>query len=255
MKIVNDSRDLLIHTHMGLGDHLVLSGMIRKIAESNDDKKIFLITRDDIHDNVELLYSDIEQIIPTNISFYPKLGQMYNLSDLDSPWRTTARTYAEMMDLNLVTIGYHNHRGMYFWDQSFYDSMEIDYNVKYEYFKIPENILEASEQKYQTHFLNLVDNKEFVFLHDDPKRNYKIDGPIETELQIVRNNKLVEENYSIFDMIPVLKKAKQLHMIGSSLLCLCDLLNLPTNEEQKCFYYASMRGFGGWPGVNKWKLL
>lgn len=252
---MDDSRDLLIHIHMGLGDHLVLSGMIRKIAESNDDKKVFVITRNNIHNNIELLYSDTEQIIPTNIFFYPKPEEVYSLSDPNSAWIVSAKRYAEMMDLNLITIGYNNYREKYYWDQSFYDSIDMDYETKYKYFKIPENILEASEIKYQTYFLNLVDNNDYLFIHDDPNRGYRLKDPIGTGLQIVRNSELIKAGYSIFDTIPVMKGAKELHMIGSSLICLCDLLQLPLSKEQKCFYYASMRGFGGWSGVKDWHLL
>ncbi len=250
----DDSRDILVHTHMGMGDHLVLSGMVRKIAEINSNKRIFLATRSDIHNNVEALYSDTEQIIPTNISFYPKLGEMYSLSDRSSPWIRSAEVYADMNDLRLINVGFYNHRGMDLWDKSFYDSMGLDYDIRYQYFKVPEQVIQQAEERYHKTFHKYSKNSGYIFIHDDPNRGYNIRDP-QTNLAIVRNSKLFEEQYSIFDMIPVIKNASELHMMGSSLICLCDLLSVPLDNAQKCYYYASFRGFSGWPGVEKWKIL
>jgi hypothetical protein len=220
----------------------------------NDNKKIFLATRSDIHNNVNILYSDTEQIIPTNISFYPKLGEMYNLSDRNSPWIRSAEMFADMNDLRIINIGFYNHRGMELWDKSFYDSTGIDYGVKYRYFKLPEQVIQEAYAKYEQTFHKHSQDNKYMFIHDDPKRGYNILDP-QTELTIVRNTKLLEEKYSIFDMIPVMRNASELHMIGSSLICLCDLLSLPLSQEQKCYYYASFRGFGGWLGIDKWKIV
>lgn len=244
--------DILLHTHMGLGDHLVLNGLVRKISLDNPDKKVYLCTRDAIHKNVELLYSDDEKIIPTNILFYPKSHEIYNLNDRNSGWIKSTEMYARMNDLELMTIGYYNYFHSNPWDFNFYQSSKIDYKIKYDLFHIPQNVLEDAEKNYKHLILPLIGNKEYVFIHDDPTRNYNIN--INTDKKVLRNTDEVFKNLSIFDMIPVLKNAKELRMIGSSLICLCDLLDIP-NDKQDAFYYASFRGLSTWSSVDKWKLL
>lgn len=244
--------DILLHTHMGLGDHLVLNGLVRKISLDNPNKKIFLCTRDSIHKNIELLYSDDDKIIPTNIAFYPKSNESYNLNDRSSPWIKSTEVYAYMNDLELVTVGYYKYFHSNPWDYNFYASCNIDYKVKYDFFHIPEQVMNKAEENYKNLIQPLIKNEEYIFLHDDPSRNYNIN--IDTKKKVLRNTDEVFKSLSIFDIIPVLKNASELRMMGSSLICLCDLLGIP-NNKQSAYYYASLRGLGTFYGIEKWNLL
>ena len=251
--IVKSNKNILIHPHMGLGDQLVISGLVRKIADLNPEKTVFLVTRDRIHDNINLLYSDIDQIKPCNIAFYPKPEETHNLNNRENLWIKSAQRYADMFDLELVNIGYYNYKQMNYWDRSFYTSSGIDYEVKYECFKIPINVLNLAKNKFINQFKSSY-AKDYIFVHDDPKRNYNIPNPKNTKYSIVRNSELVND-YTIFDMIPILQNAKELHMMGSSLMCLCDLLDIPTTEKQKAFYYPGLRGFNKLKGIKKWIMI
>lgn len=244
--------DILLHTHMGLGDHIVLNGLVRKISLDNPNKKIFLCTREAIHKNIELLYSDDEKIIPVNLLFYPKPNENYSLDDKNSPWIKSAQMYASMHDLELVTIGYYKYFHSNPWDYNFYASSNIDYKIKYEMFHIPQQIMDKAEENYKNLIQPLIKSEEYVFVHDDPLRNYNIN--ISTNKKVLRNTDKVFKTLNIFDMIPVLKNANELRMIGSSLICLCDLLGIPS-DKQSAHYYASFRGISTWPTVNKWTLL
>lgn len=251
--IVRSDKDILIHPHMGLGDQLVVSGLVRKIAESNPEKTVFLVTRERIHDNIELLYTDTEQIEPCSIAFYPKPEETHSLGDRENLWVKSAQRYADMLDLDLINIGYYNYKAMKHWDESFYTSIGIDYEVKYEYFKIPIDVLNKAKDKFINHF-KPVYSQDYIFIHDDPNRNYNIPNPEHSKYRIVRNSELVS-SYNIFDMIPILQNAKELHMMGSSLICLCDLLDIPALERQRAFYYPELRGMNRWRGAEKWKIL
>ena len=238
---------------MGLGDQLVISGLVRKIAKSNPEKTVFLVTRERIHDNINLLYSDTDQIKPCSIAFYPKPEEIHSLNNRENLWIKSAQRYADMLDLELINIGYYNYKQMNYWDKSFYTSSNIDYEAKYDYFKIPINVLNLAKSKFINQFKSFY-VEDYIFVHDDPKRNYNIPNPKNAKCSIVRNSELVND-YTIFDMIPILQNAKELHMMGSSLMCLCDLLDIPTTEKQKAFYYPRLRGFNKWRGFKKWIVV
>lgn len=238
---------------MGLGDQLVISGLVRKIAKSNPEKTVFLVTRERIHDNINLLYSDTDQIKPCSIAFYPKPEEIHSLNNRENLWIKSAQRYADMLDLELINIGYYNYKQMNYWDKSFYTSSNIDYEAKYDYFKIPINVLNLAKSKFINQFKSFY-VEDYIFVHDDPKRNYNIPNPKNAKCSIVRNSELVND-YTIFDMIPILQNAKELHMMGSSLMCLCDLLDIPTTEKQKAFYYPGLRGFNRWRGIKKWIVV
>jgi hypothetical protein len=245
--------DILLHMHMGLGDHLVCNGLVRKISENNKNKKIYLVVRESILKNLELLYGEQENIIPTIIPFYPKPEEIYNLNDINSPWIRSCKIYADMNDLELLTVGYYNYFHSDPWDYNFYFSQKIDYKIKYEYFNIPQNVMEDAHKKYNQYIKPIVSDKEFVFIHDDPSRKYQIN--YDTDKLILKNTDNIFKNFNIFDMIPILENANELRMIGSSLLCICDLLNIFNSNKKKCYYYASIRGVCTWKDINKWNIL
>ena len=58
-------------------------------------------------------------------------------------------------------------------------------------------------------------------------------------------------------MIPILRKATEIHVMGSSLLCLAEVLNVPLSH-QKAFFYSFRDTHSD--GINirnkeKWKIF
>ena len=72
--------------------------------------------------------------------------------------------------------------------------------------------------------------QDFAFVHNDPDRgfNFKAD----TSLPQIPN----QPDLNIFEMSCILKKATELHMMGSSLICIAEVLKLPLSH-QKAFFY------------------
>ena len=78
-------------------------------------------------------------------------------------------------------------------------------------------------------------NKNYIFIHDDPKRNINIDtAKIQNNFHIIKNN----EKNLIFDYGLIIENAKEIHLIESSFRQLTETLRV---KSKKLFLYKDNR--------------
>ena len=71
--------------------------------------------------------------------------------------------------------------------------------------------------------LAIVKNENFIFVHDDPSREYNI--TLDFDGQIIRSHEHPE--FLIFDFVKILKKAKEIHVMYSSFFALLETTDTP----------------------------
>lgn len=91
---------LILHHHLGLGDHFVCNGLVRYIYQ-NKDKNIILVVKKNNYKTVEALYSDL------NIK--------YMLVDSDYDVKSNGHEY--------IKVGF-EHCNIKHWEKSFYDQIK-----------------------------------------------------------------------------------------------------------------------------------
>lgn len=208
--------DLFIHHHLGLGDHIVLNGLIRYISEKQN-KTIFLLCKQHNFSNVSLMFSDLKNL---------EVVSAKNLNEFEA-----AKLFLQnKTNINFLKIGHESYNPILEkknnWDcgQVFYHLAKIPYEIRYNGFKFHFNEDRANMICTE---LNL-DEKPFIFVHDDEARGFKIE--VKTDKTIIKNN----INVNIFDYVKLLEKADEIHLMASSFYCFVESLD---NLKAKMFFH------------------
>ena len=83
---------------------------------------------------------------------------------------------------------------------------------------------------------SLIGKEDYVFVHDDPTRGFKIsDKQISNKFQIIRNS----YEYSIFDYAKIIERAKEINVMESSARCMLEYLD---TKKSKHYLYNFVGG-------------
>lgn len=224
--------------HLGLGDYLLVNGLIREIIKPNEDYTLFVNAK--YHESIRFMFRDIK-----NLKYFkiPPIG--FN--------RLTIQPYIIHSIYNLYTIGYENFTGDIPFDQSCYRQFGIDFKKRWSNFYVQRD--KDREQKLFYSFG--IKNKEYIFLHEggSEQERYIDRKNLDPELTIVEATPELTKN--IFDYCMIIEKASEIHCIESSFFWLCEVI--PTIG--KLFAYRSDAGKltqnkNVLPTVKKdWKIL
>jgi hypothetical protein len=196
---------IYIKHHLGLGDTIVHNGLIRKIAYDNPNSQIFISAKHENYDNINFMFRDNDKITVNKVS--------NNNFELDIRYDINTNNYNKIISSYLIddpNISY----GVHF-DDAFYIKANINTNIKKELFYI-----ERDFQKEKNIFDELITSKnitDYVFLHEKSEFNIRIDrNKIKNNLPII----YAEKKYGIFELLTVMERAKECHLISSSFLSL-----------------------------------
>ena len=218
---------ILFHSHLGVGDQIACNGIVHWLARKYN-KKVFVVCKQQNYPSIDFLYKDYDAITAVAIPTNPEVEQ------------AEVRKLAAERGLELVQTNI-PHNGMQhteYWDQSFYDVLGLPYEIKYTYCKLPNIDEQPIIDKYLSGLM------DYAFVHDDAERQLLY--AYTTDLPIVKNQLAL----NVFEMAPILSRAKELHVMGSSLLCLADLMGLPS-KKQKAYLYT-FRGNPNFKGQERW---
>jgi hypothetical protein len=209
---------IYIQHHLGLGDNIVHNGLIRKISFDNPNSDIYIPIKYHNYNNISFMFSDNNRI---------KINKVND--DFDVLNDIKNNNYDKVISTFLVgdfTIPYDK-----YFDDAFYIKANIDPSVKKEFFHI-ERDLKREEEVYN----ELITNKninDYIFLHEKMDMNISIDrNKIRNDLPIV----YAEKKYGIFELLTVMERAKECHLVSSSFLSL--MLCNKYNENIYAHMYA-----------------
>jgi len=129
-----------------------------------------------------------------------------------------------------------------FFDEHFYNSMNIPLAVRWDYFKPPQNL--SSAQKI---YDQVITTDQYCLIADKTSVG---DFPLEiqSDLPTVRVSSISE---SLFDWIKVISMASEIHCVDSSFIHLADSLNLTGKDLN----YHDVRKNSLFHLKNDWKRL
>lgn len=208
---------LFILSNLGLGDHIICNGLVRHYAQTEDSIKIPAY-----HHNapsVSFMFMDLKNV------------EVIGVKD-------EAAAILLCHAKRCLRLGFYSEGGFdpVKFDQEFYRQAQVPFESRWDQFKIPGC------------FTSEPPKGEYAFMHDDLLRGFAIDRSKAT-LPI----KYPEQGQSLFSWIPTIEKAKEVHVINSSFLCLWD--SIPTSKDQKLFLHKYCRNTDH-PTLRKdWKIL
>jgi hypothetical protein len=207
--ILNNINNLYLCTHYGFGDYIICYGLVKELAKKYDNVILFGIPhRSKLHiNNIKRLYSSIKNVEITTGD--PKLYK------------------------NVLYVGWDKFREAVQKDSSvmfqkfYYEQVGVPLNLLWDNFYFERNMDKEKEIYYDR--LELKDNEEYIFLHDDPIRNYIINRKyIKPNIKIIH---LVElEDISILDTLYLIEKSKEVHMTTTGLVSFVDQMNIKHNN-------------------------
>jgi hypothetical protein len=200
-------KDVIFWPYLGLGDQIACCGIVHYLRKTNGGK-VYLPTKVKNVRNIEFLYKDFNDI---------------KIIPVENPPKEVPRL-VESMGLELVrtTIPWGRHQTDKNWDLAFYEQLGLDYSIKHEYAVLPE-VDELKVMKY-------IPSHEYAFVYDDEERGFTYEP--KTDLPIVKN--IPELN--MFEMVPIIRNATEIHTMIGGLMCVMELMNVPLGH-QKAFLY------------------
>lgn len=194
---------MIVHHHLGLGDHFICNGLINYLSKNNP---IHLICKNNNLPTIESLYRDNNNV---DILCIPGVNEILESQSL-----------ANELNEDILYIGFDKCTENN-WDRSFYNQLNIDFVERYRFFRLPKTLPDQI----------MAPNHEYVFVHDETSTN-KYYFSIESKLPRFTVNKTDTNN--LLSYINMIQNAAEIHCINSSLFHLIDSLSCITS---KLFYH------------------
>ena len=196
------NNSIYIHHHLGLGDHIVCNGLVRKIVSDNEGSDITLAVKQHNLKSVKSLYKG------SAIKFDPILN------DIEA--QHNYPIYSKVIRVGFEYCDINN------WETSFYALCGLDYSLRYSNFKIERDY---DSEKLLLSKLSLPD--KYIFCNINSSVG-EFPITIESGLPKIYLQPLTD---SIFDWIPVIEGAQEIHTIDSSIFHLMKQLSLPQKKN------------------------
>jgi len=240
MRIVhqsNRSNVVAYHTHQGFGDLISCSPIVNSLSRNNPDKKFLLVTRAESYAR-NLRRFCVPEVEVVVINEYPSHKDAIPQHEV-----MLVNAWAEHYGFSIVRSGFdrYHYDPSLPWDFAFYENAGVPYDDKTNHFVI---LRDKQREKEVIDKSGAPAEGGYAFVHDDPSRGLRFSA--RTSLPAVRN----VEDADIADMAGVLESATELHLMGSSLLCLADLMQLPRDKQS--LYYYTFRGELNVRGSERW---
>jgi hypothetical protein len=203
---MNPEEDFLFYHHLGMGDHFILHGLVRRLYKEEEFNSFNLISKKHYANNVRFMYRDLEKIKIIEVNNDSNADQIFN-SFKGRKKKHFATDYREFSNC--------------FSEEAAYLSLGFEPSDRYTYFHLERDY--PRENEVYNKIINF--NDEYIFIADDASRGYGIEDGNALDgrkLKIIRSSDLLE--YSIFDLIKIIKNAKDIHVIYSAFLMFLDCI-------------------------------
>ena len=225
-------KDVIFLGHLGLGDHIIQQGIVNRLARRY--KRVLIFCK---HHNL----ASVRHMCDPNVNIIPLSGD------------TEVHRYMQQVEnVDIISVGLYNESWEKFptsettFDRYFYEQAGVDFEVSYEVsFDSPD------KQETSNKIMDLAAKcYAFCFVHDDRERGFEIDtSRISPCLKVVRPSIRAEK---IFDYIPLIQNADEIHCIDSSFALMIDRMEV--NCDKYIHRYVREDSFN--PSYREdWKIL
>jgi len=223
---------LYIWHHLGIGDTFICNGIVRHYAKLY--KNIYLFYRYPYKEKTKRLYSDLNNI-------YLIDGGTHE----DSLAKIWEMTHPSSLLLKIRIDRLPNDKTF---DQVFYEQAKLPFEMKWSNFYFKRDL--EKEKKVFYDILGLKDNEDFIFVHAATRDHIDlIPKNISEKIKIIRPS---DQSIDIYDFLYTIEKAKEVHMMNSSFLCLIDCIQL---RNDNLFYHKYLRPDSDQILKLNWKIL
>lgn len=224
-------KKIIVHHHLGLGDHIICNGLINKLSESLET--IYLPVKSHYYEMIKFLYLDNKKI---------KFFQVTNNNSEDD-----VSIYAEKNNLRILRIGFEKVKKNPF-NTWFYEQLDYPYDYSFDYFKLPDQ--ESKGKKLEAHLCDYYSaNKDnYILVHNQSHENiYDLKNIINKDIIYISKDSDLFDN--MFYYKTLIANAKEIHCINSSFLHLVE--RVKTDSQ---LYYHNVRS-SNFKLSDKWNVV
>lgn len=220
------SRRLLLLPHLGMGDMLVLRGMVAALCDSCD--RVLVVGLRKYRRSLECLFEDLAPkvalaLVDSAADISPSFGAGSEILDAfqrDGYTPLLLGDHGSAADWRALDP---------LWPRALYLDAGLDPGLAMSRFALPESRADASKDTLAK-VRHITGGKSYVLVHDDSARQLLLPDDYtddeETVILHVDDARFASDN--IFDYVDVIKHAKHLHAIDSCFALLADLAGLGT---------------------------
>ena len=218
---------ILVHHHLGLGDHIICNGLINYLSKS---KKIYLICKIQYYKNINYLYSQNKNVVVVPLTKF-----MYKSTKSEKRF---SRIYSNLLRSKILYLGFNQQKGEYF-DELFYKHAAVDFSNRYDSFHVPENSVNMIEKP----------DVEFRLVHRESSiKNYNLKIKSDDLLTIFVTRELGKNIFSYIDLI---RSATEIHCVDSAFIHLVDSFGLSSN----LYFHNIRKDDYRFNFKNNWKVI
>jgi len=218
-------KELILHHHLGLGDHFVCNGIVNFLSDHFD--LIYLACKKSNYSTVSLLYSENTKV------------KVFQISDEF----VDVAQFSKDKKIPILRIGFDNCDPSE-WNTSFYSQVGIKFSSRYDLFKLPKQI--PNEDDVFNLFYN---QKDYCVFHREASiGNYEL--KINSNLHKIEIQKSTDPFGNILNYRKLISNAKEIHCINSSLFHFVD--SLPLKNK---LVYHNVRKLDFKIDEKKWEIV
>jgi len=227
---------ITILPHLGLGDQLIINGLVRHFAEKDD---VTIFVKHSHHKSVSFMYKD--------------LGDKVHIIKIEKDEKEMV-DYVRSHEVcgHIIPLGVHGMPHHVFeklvvgeyskftnWICMFYLQCGVNPNAMYRKFKVNRDL----EKEFPA------PDEPYVFVHDDEQRGRVIH--VDTDKKVVRpvvskfvNGMFQDDGFNIFDYLTIIENASERHMMNSSYSWLIELFNI--GDKKTNFFHMNVGAHDYW---------
>jgi hypothetical protein len=205
-------RPVVVHHHLGLGDHLICNALVQTILDR--EEFVYLAARRRYLPTVRCLYSEEPRVEVFPVDREPE--------DVDA--------FARRMELPIIRIGF-EHCDKKRFDESFYEQMGVPFDDRYRRSRLPSRIPDEDRV-----FERFAPSGEYVLMHRENSLGL-FNLRIPSALPRVDIRAGMDPSNNLLACRRLIMQAREIHCVNSSVLHLVDSLDPPGAR----FYHAVRR--------------
>ncbi len=223
---------IFIKHHLGMGDHIVHNGMIRRIVKENEDSKILIASQKHNIKNVQYMFRDLSQITIIEVGGDREVNDLIHSIKFDK-----------------VISSHLDDRGAYsyskYFDDAFYRQVGMDPKIKNQSYYIDRDL--DLENRVFDEIITSKGITDYLFIHEktiDTSLDDELGQPLfstPSQLMSIRLDSTLPiisagEKYGIFELLKVIEKAQAVHLTSSCFLSLmmCKKYNENITAHMYC---------------------
>jgi hypothetical protein len=190
---------IFVKHHLGLGDCITHNGMVRNVVNGHIDCEVFVSCKPHKYENIKFMYRDEPRI------------KILQLDDNETNLHLQSTKYDKVISSHFdagTTFDY-----SVYGDDAFYYHAGFDPKIRIEDFYVKRDF-EKEEFLYKN-LTQGINSEKYIFIHEKPEQNIVIDrNKLQSDLPII----FAKSDYSFFDLLTIIEKAQEVHIISSCFL-------------------------------------